>query len=475
MRPKTPPASSFSNPLLPFFLTCFFLAACADEKPSPPPLSLPLPIAFEESVLPNGMRLLILPSRRVPSVTHMVWYRVGSADEAPEQAGVAHYLEHMMFRDPRFEKRGGFSNLITAKGGVSNAFTYIDATAYYQRVTPEHLPQVMRMEAERMQSLQITPTDSEKERHVVLEERLRRMDASPSAPLHQKMRRALYGAHPYGRPIIGYEDTIRDLDRQDLLLFHRRHYAPQNATLILAGDITPEEAKNLANQFYAPLLPEAEWKAPPSLPLPEKRQKEARIVQKDSRITQARFSRVYVVPNIRQAPQNDAAALSVLVEILGGGRINRLHQNLVENNSLAIRTSASLWILRRGPGEIWLSATPVKDETLPQMEEALDALLQNLVKEGVREEEILAAKRKIYAEWIYSSDRQRDVAQIFGYAMMSGLPASEVNGWSLEIDRVQREDLLRVASRYLKPERAVTGLLVPQDSPDPEDPEEPER
>ncbi len=210
---------------------------------------------MSEFTLKNGLQVLVIPDHRAPVVTQMIWYKVGAADEPPGSSGIAHFLEHLMFKGTDLIPTGQFSKIIARNGGEDNAFTNHDVTAYFQRVAKDRLPKVMEMEADRMANLRLSEEDVATERKVILEERRSRVDNDPGSILQEQMMAALYANHPYGIPIIGWEHEIRALDREDALSFYRRFYAPDNAILVIAGDVEPEEVRRLAEETFGKLAP----------------------------------------------------------------------------------------------------------------------------------------------------------------------------------------------------------------------------
>ncbi len=441
------------------------LTACQRQPPAAPaaPAAFPLkdhPISLESFHLENGLRVILIPNPRLPIATQMLWHQIGAADETPDKAGLAHYVEHLMFRDSRFGE-AGFSALVAARGGESNAFTSTDQTVYFQHVAPRALEEAMRMEARRMARLEISEKDAEKERGVVLEERLQRVEASPAAMLREKMRAALYGTHPYARPVSGYPATIKNFTRADALRFHQRFYAPENALLLLSGDFSAEEARAMARRVYGALAARGEVSPPKAIPTPRKRFGKARVSHQDGRVRHQALSRVYLVPNAKDAPDDHAEALELLAEILGGGRVNRFYKTLLREEAVATGASAGLSTLRRGPGEFWLQAYPAPKRSLSELEKAMDLVIADVIQNGIGEEELAAAKRKLLAEWIYLRDRPKRLASLVGQALSAGLTPSRLNQWQRRVSAVKPETVRLVAGRYLREENSVSGVLAP--------------
>jgi zinc protease len=245
--------------------------------------------------LANGMQVVVIPDNRAPVVTHMVWYRVGAADEQPGVSGIAHFLEHLMFKSTEKIASGEFSKIVSRLGGQDNAFTSQDATAYFQRIAKDRLPQVMEMEADRMVNLRLTEREVTTERDVILEERRSRVENNPQAVLDEQMNAVLYYSHPYGVPVIGWEHEIAKLSREDALSFYKRHYAPNNAILVVSGDVTPEEVKRLAEASYGK-IPTNPAIVARKRPMDPEQRASRRVELKDTRAGKASIQRYYVTP-----------------------------------------------------------------------------------------------------------------------------------------------------------------------------------
>src|SRR6187402_1899446 len=292
-----------------------------------------LPVAAAESgsaqvadyKLANGLELVVIPDHRAPVVTHMIWYKVGSADETAGKSGLAHFLEHLMFKGTDKNPSGRFSQVVATIGGQENAFTSADYTGYFQRVPRDQLKAMMEFEADRMTGLELTDDVVRPELNVVLEEQNMRVANNPAARLGEQMDAALYLNHPYGRPVIGWRHEIEQLDREGALEFYRRFYAPNNAILVVAGDVTAAEVRTMAEETYGKVPRFAEIK--PRLRPQEPVQQAARTVTlADPRVTQPSISRYYLAPSSLKARPGESEALDVLAHILGRGSNSRLYQ-----------------------------------------------------------------------------------------------------------------------------------------------------
>jgi zinc protease len=289
--------------------------------------------------LKNGLEVVVIPDHRTPVVTHMIWYRVGSADEDLGRSGLAHFLEHLMFKGTARNPKGKFSETLAVLGGQENAFTSQDYTAYFQRVAKEHLPSVMEFEADRMTGLVLTDDNVLPERDVVLEERRSRTDNDPGAQLAEAAQAALFVNHPYGKPIIGWEHEIRALNREQALEFYKRFYAPNNAILVVAGDVTGEQVKTLAEKFYGGIARRDDIKDRVRPIEPEPRA-HRRVSLADARVQQPSLSRNYLAPSYRNGKPGEAEAMDILAHILGSGSNSRLNRALVMDKAIAVSAGA---------------------------------------------------------------------------------------------------------------------------------------
>ena len=414
--------------------------------------------------LDNGMEVIAIPDHRAPVVTHMVWYRVGSAEEPAGKSGIAHFLEHLMFKGTEKVPDGEFSEIIARNGGKSNAFTSYDYTAYFQRVAKEQLPLMMEMEADRMTNLRLSPEDVTIERGVVLEERSTRVESQPLSILGEKMSVALYGEHPYGRPIIGWRDEIETLDGSDALQFYRRFYAPNNAALVVAGDIEPGELLELAKTHYGGIKPNKQAmrdKRPEIAEIDEA----VRIIYEDERARQMMFQRLYLAQSYHTAGLERATSIDMLAEILGSGTTSWLYRSLVVEQKLAV--AAGAWALTDflDRGHIGIYAIPREGVTPETLEAAVDALIAEFVDKGVEDEEMERVRRSYLADLIYGWDDQQQQAYVFGASWSSGVLPHDVLRWPEVVRTITRAQVASSAREYLRVENSVTGWLLPTSKP----------
>lgn len=414
--------------------------------------------------LDNGMEVIAIPDHRAPVVTHMVWYRVGSAEEPASKSGIAHFLEHLMFKGTEKVPNGEFSEIVMRNGGKSNAFTSYDYTAYFQRVAKKQLPLVMEMEADRMTNLKLSPEDVTLERNVVLEERSTRIENQPLAILGEKMSAALYGEHPYGRPIIGWRDEIETLDGSDALQFYRRFYAPNNAALVVAGDVEPDELLELAKTYYGDIKPNEQAVRDKRTEISEINEP-MRVTYEDERAQQPIFQRLYLAQSYHTAGLERATAIDMLAEILGAGTTSRFYRSLVVEQKVAV--SAGAWastdFLDRG--RIGIYAIPREGVTPETLEAAIDATLAEFVDKGIEDEDMERVRRRYLSNLIYGWDDQQQQAYIFGASWSSGVLPHDVLRWPEVVRTITRAQVVSSAREYLRAENSVTGWLLPTSEP----------
>jgi zinc protease len=410
--------------------------------------------------LDNGLQVVVIPDHRAPIVTHMMWYKIGAADDPHGKSGIAHYLEHLMFKGTKAHPAGEFSAKVSEVGGVENAFTSADATAYYQTVAKEQLGMVMGFEADRMQGLQLTDAVVLPERDVILEERRMRTDNNPGSLLGEAMDAALFQNHPYGIPIIGWAHEIAQLTREDAVGQYERYYTPNNAILVVAGDVTADEVKKLAEDTYGKLPRRAE-------PGPRNRAKEPdplterSVVLRDQRVSQPSWTQIYLAPSYISAQPGEAEALDILADVIGSGATSRLYRSLGVEQGLASGAGAYFSGDGLDYGRLGFYATPRGDVPLEKVSAGVEKVLTEVREHGITEEELALAKKRTRAATIYSQDNQAMLARIFGSAMINGQSLEDVQNWARRIDAVTLADVSKVAQKYLDKRRSVTGSLLP--------------
>ncbi len=411
--------------------------------------------------LDNGLEVVVVPDTRAPVVTHMVWYKVGAADEPQGRSGIAHFLEHLMFKGTEKIPPGEFSKIVARLGGQDNAFTSQDITSYFQRVAKEKLPQVMEMEADRMANLRLDEKDVLTERKVILEERRSRVDNDPGALLQEQIMAALYVAHPYHTPVIGWENEMRKLDRADALAFYKRFYAPNNAILVVTGDVQPEEVMALAKETYGKIPANPEVGSPrvrPDEPAPIA---ERRVILRDDRAGKATLERYYLVPSGSTGAEGEAEALQVLARIIGSSATSRIYNALVRDEKIA--SSASAWYsgIALDTGRFGFYAVAAGDAKLEDIEVSMDRVIADVIQNGVTPEELERAKTGEIANLIYASDSQQSLAHTYGWSLATGRTIADVETRQDRLKAVTREQVQAVAAKYLDRKRSVTGYLIP--------------
>jgi len=410
-------------------------------------------------VLGNGMQVVVIPDHRVPVVTHMVWYRVGAADDPVGRSGLAHFLEHLMFKSTERRKTGEFTRVVNRLGGRHNALTSHDTTSYFQRVAKEHLKSVMELEADRMTGVRFIDEEVRTERDVVREERRSSVEANPISTLNEQMMAILYGNHTYGRPVLGFAHEIMTLSLDDARAFYARHYAPGNAILVIAGDITADELRPLAEATYGRVP--ARPAVPARVRLVEPEPIAARTVRlEDRRAGAPLVLRFYHVPSHRSGMPEDTAALAVLAQILGGDDTSRLYRRLVVDKRIAAQSGADYQAAGMDWGRMALLALAGQDLAPAALEAEIDHVVAELRSGGVTAEEIERAKFAIEAARIFEADSQEKLARRYGEALTIGRTIAEIEGYPARVAAVTAADVKRVAEKYLVPARTVTGHLV---------------
>ena len=413
-----------------------------------------------EFMLTNGLHLVVIPDRRAPVVTQMIWYKAGAADEPPGASGIAHFLEHLMFKGTEEIPPGQFSKIVARNGGDDNAFTNHDVTAYFQRVAKDRLPKVMAMEADRMANLRLSPEDVATERDVILEERRSRVDNDPGSILQEQMMAALYSNHPYGVPIIGWEHEIKGLNREDALAFYKRFYAPNNAILIVAGDVEPEEARKLAEETFGK-IPSSSSLDGRSRPVEPEHAAPVRVTLEDARAGRTTVQRYYLAPSYSSAEPGEAEALDLLMRVAASGSVGRIYKRLVVEQKKA--ASAGGWYSDSGldSGRLGFYAIAADGVSAEEIDKAIEDVTTELREGGVTQDELDRARKSYIAEFVYTQDSQSRMARHYGWKLAMGLSIEDVQAWPERLRQVTLEDIKTVAQKYLVEKNSVTGYLLP--------------
>jgi zinc protease len=418
--------------------------------------------AVVQGHLDNGLDIVVIPDHRAPIVTHMIWYRNGSADDPSGKSGIAHFLEHLMFKGTVKNPAGKISELVSDLGGQENAFTSNDFTAYFQRIPKEHLAVCMDYEADRMKNLVLTDEVVAPERNVVLEERRMRTDSDPAEILDEAMQAAVFSSHPYGKPVIGWQHEIESLGRQDAFDYYERFYTPENAILIVAGDVDPQATIALAKDIYGPIPPfgTAPARRRPQEPKPTTHRQ---VSLTDEKVEQPRYQRMHLVPSYRTAKPGEAEALEVLSHLLGGGQTSVLFKTLVMQDKIAVAAGTHYMGTSLDETRFFLYAMPVPGVSLEQLDAAIEAVIRKAATDGFAEADVTRAKTRLVAEAIYARDSQTTLANWYGSSLTTGLTLKDIAEWPDRIEAVTAEDV-KAAVGLLDRRRGVSGYLLPAES-----------
>jgi zinc protease len=410
--------------------------------------------------LGNGLQVVVIPDHRTPVVTQMIWYKVGSADETPGKSGLAHFLEHLMFKGTSKHPAGEFSQTVLRIGGNENAFTSTDYTGYFQRVPREQLGKMMDFEADRMTGLILQDENVLPERDVVLEEYNMRVANNPDARLTEQIMAALYLNHPYGRPVIGWHQEIEKLDRDDALAFYRRFYAPNNAIVVIAGDVDVNDVRPMAEQTFGKVAPQ------PAIPARRLRPQEPEpvaprtVTLADPRVEQPGLKRVYLVPSSTTADAGEGAALDVLAQLMGGGNNSYLYRALVVDKPLAVNASVNYQGTSLDPTQFTISVSPAPGVEFAQIEQVIDSVIADVGQNPVRSEDLDRVKTQLIAEAIYAQDNQATLARWYGGALSTGSSIEDIRSWPDRIRAVTAGQVRAAAQQWLDKKRSVTGYLI---------------
>jgi Predicted Zn-dependent peptidases len=415
--------------------------------------------------LGNGLQVVVIPDHRTPVVTQMIWYKVGSADETPGKSGLAHFLEHLMFKGTSKHPAGEFSQTVLRIGGNENAFTSTDYTGYFQRVPREQLGKMMEFEADRMTGLILKDENVLPERDVVLEEFNMRVANNPEARLTEQIMAALYLNHPYGRPVIGWHQEIEKLDREDALAFYKRFYAPNNAIVIIAGDVEAKDVRPLAERTFGEVAPQ------PAIPAQRLRPQEPvpvaprTVTLADPRVEQSSVKRYYLLPSAATAAAGESPALDVLAQLMGSGSNSYLYRALVVDRPLAVSAEAGYQGTSLDPTQFMISVSPKPGVEFAQVEQVIDSVISDVGQNPVRAEDLERVKTQLIAEAIYAQDNQATLARWYGGALTTGLSIDDIRSWPDRIRAVTAEQVRDAAQKWLDKKRSVTGYLIKDATP----------
>lgn len=419
----------------------------------------------ETFTLKNGLQVVVIPNHRVPVVSHMLWYKVGSGDELPGKTGLAHMVEHMMFKGTKTVPAGAFSKIVAQNGGRDNAFTTADYTVFYQNVAVDKLELVMKLEADRMANLKLADKDFQPERQVVLEERRMRIDNNPEAQLQEQMTAALYQVSPYHHPVIGWRSEIEGYKLADVVAFHKRWYAPNNAVLILSGDVTAAQVRPLVEKYYGPIPARP---VPARMREPEPEQVAGRSIElRDADVQEPVWVRSYLAPSYHQGDAAEAYPLQVLAEIMGGGTTSRLYKSLVVDQKLAASADAGYGPQAVGETSFDVEVTPAPGVSMDKLIPAVEAELRKLADGGVTDDEVARAKQRLKVSVSYARDSFHTGPRVLGAALTTGETVADVEAWPQRIAAVTTAQVSAAAKAVLQERQSVTGQLLPARPGDP--------
>ncbi len=408
--------------------------------------------------LDNGMEIVVIEDHRAPVVVQMVWYRAGSADEAPGVSGVAHFLEHLLFKGTEKLEPGELSATVQRNGGSDNAFTSYDYTAYFQRIAADRLELVMSMESDRMVNIQLGEDDIATERDVIIEERNQRTENDPFSLFREQKNAAQYLNHRYGVPVIGWRHEMEQLDLDAALSYYRQFYAPNNAVLVVAGDVNPEEVHELAKTYYGVIPPNPDLE-PRNRPQEPRQMAERRLIFEDPRVSQTYISRSYTAPERDPGAQEQAAALTMLAYVLGDGPNSVLTEKLQFDSKVSVWDAAWYSDLSLDDTTFTLIVAPADGVSLQEAEDALDKAIAEFMEEGVDPEDLERIRTQFRAERIYERDDVGSIADEYGRALTSGLTIEDVQAWPDILQAVTEEDIMAAAKSVFNDKRSVTGWL----------------
>lgn len=415
--------------------------------------------APESFTLENGLQVIIVTNRRAPVVTHMLWYRTGAADEPPGQSGIAHYLEHLMFKGTKEVPPQEFSKIVARNGGRDNAMTSWDYTAYFQNIAVDRLETVMRLEADRMTNLQLSDAVTLPERDVILAERGQVVERDPARRLGEAAYAALFPHHPYGIPIIGWRHEMENLSREDAENWYRRWYAPNNAVLTLVGDIDAETARPLVERYYG-AIPARDVPARTRLQDPPL-DSAVTVRLRDAEVRQPSWTRYYRAPSYRTAKGDEAYALQLVADALGGGATGRLYQALVLEQDIAVSAGAWYSPTRLDETVFGLFVTPAPGVAIETIDAAIEAEIADFLAEGVGAERLATSKQRVRDAAVLARDSLMRPAYAFGMALTTGGDIDQVEQWPARIEAVTLAAADQAARAVLDVPFHVTSILLP--------------
>jgi len=415
----------------------------------------------QSSVLNNGMQIVVLPNHRAPVVTHMIWYKAGAMDDPWGKSGIAHFLEHLMFKGTPKHPKGDYSRIISRMGGTENAFTSYDYTAYYATVGREHLAEIMELESDRMANWQVTDKEIAVERDVILKERQQRTENDPVSAFFEDVNAVLYPNHPYQRPVIGWRHEMQTLNKTDAQNYVQTHYAPNNAILVISGDIELPEAEKLAKKYYGPISKREI--APRSFAKPVAIDSH-RVIEKSSPLVKETiWSQHRLVSSARPHKIADSDAMLILEKILGDNRTGRLYRRLVVKDKIATTAGISYDPTGYGPQRFAIVVTPMPGIDPSKIEKTVQEEIQKIMANGVMNEEVKNATTAMETEAIYARDSVMGPAMAVGSALTSGLDLKTVEAWPQRMKNITKKSVDNAAAKlFTDKNKWVTAILKPE-------------
>ena len=407
--------------------------------------------------LSNGMKVVLVENHRAPIVASMIWYNVGSIDETYGKSGLAHFLEHLMFKGTKKFRKGEFSDFISKNGGSENAFTSFDYTAYYQTISSDKIEKILEMEADRMKNLILSREQIQTEKKVILEERNQRIDSSPSSTLDESMRKSLFPNHTYGTPIIGWRHEIENLDYEDVFSFYKKYYDPSNAILILSGDLKLKKAKTLSEKYFGKIISDDIIRKGDYLSDPPMKT-QISINHKHPNVKQKIWKRLYKTTSMTESLKK-GLALDIGIQIIAGGKTSVLYQELVNKQKLFAAVGGYYQGITKGPGIIYFYAIPNRDLTSDQIEKKINKVLRTEIERGISADDFKRKKNEYYYDFVYQQDGIGQPAQIIGEALSVGISLENIENWDKLIEELTVKEINDALKVFLKNSNYVTGIL----------------
>ena len=423
------------------------------------PRSIREAVPVEHFSLRNGLQVVVMPNTRIPAVTHMLYVKTGGADDPYGKSGLAHYLEHLMFSGTAAFPEGTYERAVQKFGGMQNAMTTRDFTLYYASVPKAQLSQVMAMESDRLSNINFNSAAA-RELKVITEERAMRVENNPDALLSEQLDAITFLNHPYHQPTIGWAEDMAGFTAEDAAGFFANHYTPSNMVLVVAGDVEVSQVRKLAQQYYGSLparaAPKRDWPNEP----PSRLMRQATMTHPN--VQTPRLLRQYVAPSVRQGATAEAMPLWLMAQYLGGSQTSVLYQSLVAQQKLASSVEIGFDPLYRGPALFTIQAVAAPGVTLAELEQALDRVLDNALREMPPEVDVRRAKTQVEAAMIFAQDGLTPLAQLIGKLVMLDLDENYFYGWQEQVHTITAEQMLAAAQHTLVPSRRVTGCLLPE-------------